>query len=169
MPTYCTDAQVIRRLPTALPTDVDTEAERTAAGYRDEASRAAEEMVGAAFGLGTFGGVVQKFPDVTGTPATPQSIQRLTATIAASMLLDHIHFVNRAGLGGGDLLQDAAEQAELIRSGAVHVIDSAGTAYGGRSANVVRTTGDGVPVFTRGDYDEDGALLSDVAGSLDDL
>jgi len=169
MPTYCTDEQVVRLLPTNLPTDVDTEAERTAAGYRTEASRAAEEMVGPSFGMGTFDSATQKYPNVTGTPSTPQSIQRLTATIAASVLLDHIHFVSRAGLGGGALLQDAAEQAELIRSGAVHVIDSAGTAYGGRSANVVRTTGDGVPVFTRGDYDEDGALLSDVAGSLDDL
>lgn len=170
MPTYCTDTQLLRRLPPAasLGTSYDTSEERAA--FITEASELVDCYLGNAFVTTTYSGSYQKFPDVTADEPTPKIIQYLTSLVAAWLIFTALGTVNRDGTSRADVVKrEWQELVDDLREGRARVYDSTGTDYAASADEPNSNTDTYTPIMTVGGYDEDGTMLSSTEGSLDSL
>ena len=165
MPTYTSDENLLRELPSSLPTALDTAAERLP--YITEASALADALVGPRFPANESG---QRFPDITETPPTPPLIEMATRLLAASLIYAALHTI-----GGGDgppaaesLRNEALTWFTRIRDGEISVAGADGN-VAPTSARITSTTRSAEPTFRVARYDSDGTLLDPTHGSLDRL
>lgn len=159
---YCSDADVLRHLPSNLPDDFDTAAERLP--FLQRASQEAQELLLPAVAMGSFGGVTQMFPDQDDDPATPESVRQIVARIAAIAILGEMGAVIGSLMKVDDIQAEVDVRVDRILDGRTIVMDSDGTMYArGSIATTVEGT---VPVFTMGRKDADGNLVGD-SGSTD--
>lgn len=166
MATYTTDARLLRWLPDTLPTSIDASGKR--ATYIIEASAWVDGAVGQRFTIGSESSI-QKFPDVTSSPATPEVIQQAATFRAVGLLYLVGYGDNAAGPSGQSFFDMADDLCARIASGEIEVIDSAGTTYGTRGRLRTQLNSNTEPVFSRGEYDADGNMNSAYTGTLDDL
>ena len=166
MPTYCDDTTLLRRLPPSgtLPADVDTEAERLP--FIQDGSALAESGVGPRFVRGSESST-QKFPDITSSPATPEVIQQLAVAYAAALVTQKISVAVTNGPNWQEMMNDADTLAAQIFEGLKTVEDSAGTVYGALPKFASSAATGTKPIFSMGDYDADGNLLTADPGTLD--
>ncbi len=165
MPAYTSDENLLRELPTSLPTALDTAAERLP--YITEASALADALVGPRFPVDESG---QRFPNITDTPPTPPLIEMATRLLAASLIYAALHTI-----GGGDgppaaesLRDEALTWFARIRDGELSVTDANGDTTP-TSARIISTTEGAEPTFRAARYDSEGTLLDATPGSLDRL
>ena len=168
MPTYFTDAFMTEMIPTSLPASINTDEER--ATYIARGSAWADSAVGKQFSIGAGGVDGQKFPDITDDPATPEIIQELGATYGVAVLLRKAYAdASIVTSLWQEWFDSADELATQIQDGTKDVTDSGGTEYGTRTRILTQIKSGAVPVFTTGQYDANGQLVSDNRGSLDSL
>lgn len=165
MPTYTSDANLLRELPETLPEALDTEAERLP--YITEASALADALVGPRFPLNASG---QRFANITDTPPTPPLIEMATRFLAASLIFAALHTI-----GGGEgppaaesLRDEALTWFARIRDGEISLTGADGDTAP-TSPRITSTTRRAEPTFRVARYDSEGSLLDAVPGSLDRL
>jgi hypothetical protein len=170
VPTYCNDTDM--RYWLGLPADADftddydTAAER--ATFITQASGIADALVGDKFvPSADYGSTYQRFPDEDATSPTPPFIRHITSMLAAVRLFQSQGSVHHLKLRVPDLEQQAYDMLKMVRDGDADIYDATtGTSYGLRLATS-SVDNSAEHEFTVGQYNDEGTLLSDEAGSLD--
>jgi hypothetical protein len=131
MPTYCDDAGLQEELPKPLSATL-TSSYRT--NQISAASWEVESLVGERYGR-NYESNIQKFPNITSNPATPQLIEQATIWLSASLCYVRLYTSNRmssASEGEGEdpasrLRRMAEEMCMKIRTGIIGIVLPDGT------------------------------------------
>lgn len=166
MPTYTIKDDLDDHLPASLPAAI-TDA------IKDKAiAKASSEIDGMLpkIGLG-YGSGTQKFPDVTGDPATPVVIDECCQWLAAYRVYLKLKEINKnVEMKQGFLLRDMAlKRLKRINDGDMAIYLSDGTQITNSSTGIYHTKANSAPRISRGNYDADGNLLDANPGTLDDF
>lgn len=127
MPTYTDSTAVLNELPASPPSSVT---DKTAVDIAS-ASAMVESLSGPRFSLSYKSGI-QKFPDITDSPATPEIIKQAATFLAASYQYQRLEQVNRNKEGTATVRYEerAMKLLEDIREGRAAVYLSDGTRLG---------------------------------------
>jgi len=161
MASYTSTTNVEALLPSSLPSAIEA---ADKARWISDASAMVDGLVGPRFPmLSTH----QKFADSPSAPALIELCARWLAAYFGFLQLREINKTDKVPSQATQYRKLAEDYLAQIAAGKASIYSSAGADLGSEEL-VDSTTVDRDPVFERGEY-EDGELVSDEAGSLDDF